>query len=85
VPGSRSPSSKSTPIPARLPRRHDSPIDLAIDARARLLEAFLQRPHQEIRELHGMIGDSDITLADFRTCRRMPVIAMMPQWISLIS
>src|ERR1700680_2794214 len=30
-----------------------------------LLEACLARPHQEVRELRGIIGDSEITLADF--------------------
>jgi 2-polyprenyl-6-methoxyphenol hydroxylase-like FAD-dependent oxidoreductase len=46
-----------------------------------LLEAFLQRPHQKISELHGMIGDSDITIADFSHLpTRCRFIAMMPQW-----
>jgi 2-polyprenyl-6-methoxyphenol hydroxylase-like FAD-dependent oxidoreductase len=46
-----------------------------------LLEACLARPHQEVRELRGIIGDSEITLADFThlptSCR---FIALMPQW-----
>jgi 2-polyprenyl-6-methoxyphenol hydroxylase-like FAD-dependent oxidoreductase len=46
-----------------------------------LLDAFLRRPHQEVRQLHGIIGDSEITLADFghlpTHCR---FIALMPQW-----
>ncbi|MGD9617891.1 MAG: FAD-dependent oxidoreductase [Alphaproteobacteria bacterium] len=46
-----------------------------------LLDAFLALPHQKVRELHGIIGDTEITLADFRHlptgCR---FIAMMPQW-----
>jgi 2-polyprenyl-6-methoxyphenol hydroxylase-like FAD-dependent oxidoreductase len=46
-----------------------------------LLEAFLALPHQEVRELHGIIGDSDIKIADFThlptSCR---FIALMPQW-----
>ncbi|MBV8889587.1 MAG: FAD-dependent oxidoreductase [Alphaproteobacteria bacterium] len=46
-----------------------------------LLEAFLARPHQEVRELHGIIGEDDITLADFsRTPTRCHFIALMPQW-----
>ena len=46
-----------------------------------LLDAFLALPHQEVSELHGIIGDTEITLADFRHlptgCR---FIALMPQW-----
>src|ERR1700752_3352407 len=30
-----------------------------------LLDALLRRPHQEIRELHGLIGDTDIKIGDF--------------------
>src|SRR5437764_12644418 len=30
-----------------------------------LLEAFLTRPHQEVRELRGIVGDSEIRIADF--------------------
>jgi len=45
-----------------------------------LLEAFLALPHQEVRELHGIIGDSDIKIADFThlptRCRFIP---LMPQ------
>jgi 2-polyprenyl-6-methoxyphenol hydroxylase-like FAD-dependent oxidoreductase len=46
-----------------------------------LIDAFLRLPHQEVRELHGIVGDSDIRFADFR---HLPVrcrfIALMPQW-----
>jgi 2-polyprenyl-6-methoxyphenol hydroxylase-like FAD-dependent oxidoreductase len=46
-----------------------------------LLDAFLAHPHQEIRELHAIIGDSDIRFADFThlptACR---FVALMPQW-----
>ncbi|HEX3951988.1 MAG TPA: FAD-dependent oxidoreductase [Stellaceae bacterium] len=46
-----------------------------------LLDRFLQRPHQEVRELHAMIGNHDIAIADFShlstTCQ---FIALMPQW-----
>jgi 2-polyprenyl-6-methoxyphenol hydroxylase-like FAD-dependent oxidoreductase len=46
-----------------------------------LLAAFLQRPHQEIRELHGIIGDTDVTIADFSHLpTRCKFVAMMPQW-----
>ena len=46
-----------------------------------LLDDFLKRPHQEIRELHGIVGDTDIILGDFThlptVCK---FIALMPQW-----
>jgi 2-polyprenyl-6-methoxyphenol hydroxylase-like FAD-dependent oxidoreductase len=46
-----------------------------------LLAAFLQRPHQEVRELHGIIGDTDVTIADFSHLpTRCRFIALMPQW-----
>jgi 2-polyprenyl-6-methoxyphenol hydroxylase-like FAD-dependent oxidoreductase len=45
------------------------------------LDAFLQRPHQELRELSGVIGHEQVTLADLT---HLPVqckfIALMPQW-----
>jgi len=46
-----------------------------------LLEAFLARPHQEVRELRGIVGDNEIKLADFRHLpSRCKFIALMPQW-----
>jgi 2-polyprenyl-6-methoxyphenol hydroxylase-like FAD-dependent oxidoreductase len=46
-----------------------------------LLEAFLARPHQEVRELHAIIGDSDIRVGDFTHLpTRCKFIALMPQW-----
>jgi 2-polyprenyl-6-methoxyphenol hydroxylase-like FAD-dependent oxidoreductase len=46
-----------------------------------LLDKFLTRPHQEVRELHGIIGDTAIKIGDFSHlpthCR---FIALMPQW-----
>jgi 2-polyprenyl-6-methoxyphenol hydroxylase-like FAD-dependent oxidoreductase len=46
-----------------------------------LLEALLARPHQEIRELHGIIGDRDIRIGDFTHLpTRCRFIALMPQW-----
>ena len=46
-----------------------------------LLEDFLRRPHQEVRELQGEVGNRRVTLADFSHlpahCR---FIALMPQW-----
>jgi 2-polyprenyl-6-methoxyphenol hydroxylase-like FAD-dependent oxidoreductase len=46
-----------------------------------LLESLLRRPHQEVRELHGLVGDSDIRIADFTHLpTRCRFIALMPQW-----
>src|SRR5438477_7061615 len=46
-----------------------------------LLEEFLARPHSEVRQLKGYVGDDEVTLADFShlptQCR---FIAFMPQW-----
>ena len=46
-----------------------------------LLEALLTRPHQQVRELRGIVGDSEIKLADFTHLpTRCRFIALMPQW-----
>jgi len=46
-----------------------------------VLDEFLERPHQEVRRLTGMIGDTAVTIADFTHlpthCR---FVALMPQW-----
>ena len=46
-----------------------------------LLESFLERPHQKVREIGLQIGDEFVSVADFS---HLPVrcgfIAMMPQW-----
>src|SRR5437016_2420327 len=46
-----------------------------------VLEDFLKRPHQEMREIGGQIGDQFVILADFShlptQCR---FLAFMPQW-----
>jgi 2-polyprenyl-6-methoxyphenol hydroxylase-like FAD-dependent oxidoreductase len=46
-----------------------------------LLEAFLKRPHSELRQIAGQVGDEVVTIADFShlpvTC---PFVALMPQW-----
>lgn len=46
-----------------------------------LLEEFLKRPHQEARQISGIIGDTEIPVADFTHlpthCKFM---AFMPQW-----
>jgi len=46
-----------------------------------LLNDFLKRPHQEVRELRGIVGDTRIKLADFgHLPTRCRFIALMPQW-----
>jgi 2-polyprenyl-6-methoxyphenol hydroxylase-like FAD-dependent oxidoreductase len=57
------------------------PSTLQIMYELGLLDAFIERPHQEVRELAGVIGDDRIMLADFS---HLPThchfIALMPQW-----
>ena len=46
-----------------------------------LLEEFLKRPHNELRELDGQIGDERVTIADFTHLpTQCKFIAFMPQW-----
>lgn len=45
------------------------------------LDEFLTRPHQEVRRLGGVIGESPFALADFgHLPTRCRFIAFMPQW-----
>ncbi len=46
-----------------------------------LLDDFLKLPHSEVRELSGQIGDTHVTIADFRHLpTQCKFIALMPQW-----
>src|SRR5258707_2355315 len=46
-----------------------------------ILADFLKRPHQEIREIAGQIGDEMIPLADFTHLpTQCKFLAFMPQW-----
>jgi 2-polyprenyl-6-methoxyphenol hydroxylase-like FAD-dependent oxidoreductase len=46
-----------------------------------LLEDFLKRPHTEVREIAGQIGNETIPLADFSQLpTRCRFLAFMPQW-----
>src|SRR5205814_925307 len=57
------------------------PSTLEIMHELGLLEAFLRVPHQELRTLAGLIGDTRITLADFTHLpTRCKFVALMPQW-----
>jgi 2-polyprenyl-6-methoxyphenol hydroxylase-like FAD-dependent oxidoreductase len=57
------------------------PSTLEIMHELGLLDEFLKRPHQEVRELTGQIGEERVTLADFSHLpTRCHFIAFMPQW-----
>jgi len=46
-----------------------------------ILDEFLTRPHQEVRELAGQVGSETVTIADFTHLpTRCRFIAFMPQW-----
>src|SRR5215813_7605546 len=46
-----------------------------------ILDEFLKRPHQELRQLSGQVGDELIPLADFsRLPTKCKFLAFMPQW-----
>jgi 2-polyprenyl-6-methoxyphenol hydroxylase-like FAD-dependent oxidoreductase len=46
-----------------------------------LLEQLLERPHQELREIGGQVGDEHVSVADFSHLpTRCHFVAFMPQW-----
>lgn len=46
-----------------------------------ILDDFLERPHQEVRQLAGEIGGTTVTIADFSHLpTRCKFVAFMPQW-----
>ena len=46
-----------------------------------LLDDFLKRPHQEVRELAGRIGNETVVMADFTHLpTRCQFLVFMPQW-----
>jgi 2-polyprenyl-6-methoxyphenol hydroxylase-like FAD-dependent oxidoreductase len=46
-----------------------------------VLEPFLKRPHQELRQMGGQIGDDFVTIADFSHLpTKCKFIAFIPQW-----
>ena len=58
---------------------HPSTLDVIDDLG--ILDQFLRRPHQEVRELSGVIGGERIRLADFtHVPTRCKFVALMPQW-----
>ena len=57
------------------------PSTLEIMSELGLLEDFLKRPHQEMREVAGQIGEDRVVLGDFSHLpTRCRFIAFMPQW-----
>ncbi|HEY4266343.1 MAG TPA: FAD-dependent oxidoreductase, partial [Micropepsaceae bacterium] len=57
------------------------PSTLEIMYELGLLEAFLKRPHQELRELSAIIGGVTVRIADFsHVPAHCKFIALMPQW-----
>ena len=57
------------------------PSTLEIMGELGLLDEFLKRPHQEVRQLTAQIGEDRVTLADFSHLpTRCHFIAFMPQW-----
>jgi 2-polyprenyl-6-methoxyphenol hydroxylase-like FAD-dependent oxidoreductase len=58
---------------------HPSTLDLM--GELGLLEEFLRRPHDEVRELLAQVGGERFVLADFRHVpARCKFVAFMPQW-----
>jgi 2-polyprenyl-6-methoxyphenol hydroxylase-like FAD-dependent oxidoreductase len=58
---------------------HPSTLELMYELG--LLAEFLKQPHQEVRELRGVINGHTVPIADFtRLPNRCKFIAFMPQW-----
>jgi 2-polyprenyl-6-methoxyphenol hydroxylase-like FAD-dependent oxidoreductase len=58
---------------------HPSTLELMYELG--LLQEFLKRPHQEVRELGGQIGKEGVKIADFSGLpTHCKFLALMPQW-----
>ncbi len=58
---------------------HPSTLDIMYELG--LLEEFLRRPHQEVRELSGQVGNETVTIGDFTHLpTRCQFVVLMPQW-----
>jgi 2-polyprenyl-6-methoxyphenol hydroxylase-like FAD-dependent oxidoreductase len=58
---------------------HPSTLELMYEMG--LLDEFLRQPHQELRELRGIVNGHAVAIADFsRLPTRCKFIAFMPQW-----
>jgi 2-polyprenyl-6-methoxyphenol hydroxylase-like FAD-dependent oxidoreductase len=57
------------------------PSTLEIMCELEILDKFLQRPHQELRQLGAEIDDFSVTIADFsHLSTHCKFVALMPQW-----
>jgi len=57
------------------------PSTLEIMGELGLLDAFLARPHQKVRQVKALVGDDELTFADFAWLgTRCKFVALMPQW-----
>jgi 2-polyprenyl-6-methoxyphenol hydroxylase-like FAD-dependent oxidoreductase len=57
------------------------PSTLEIMYELGILDEFLKRPHQEVRELAGHIGSETVTIADFTHLpTHCKFLGLMPQW-----
>jgi 2-polyprenyl-6-methoxyphenol hydroxylase-like FAD-dependent oxidoreductase len=57
------------------------PSTLEIMGELGLLDAFLARPHQKVRQVKALIGNEEVTFADFGWLgTRCKFVALMPQW-----
>jgi 2-polyprenyl-6-methoxyphenol hydroxylase-like FAD-dependent oxidoreductase len=57
------------------------PSTLDVMGELGLLDEFLTRPHQEVRELTGVISGTPVVVGDFTHLgARCPFIVLMPQW-----
>ena len=46
-----------------------------------LLDEFLKQPHQEVRELRGVINDHAVPIADLKiACAANSSTLLLPQW-----
>ncbi len=58
---------------------HPSTLELMYELG--LLEEFLKRPHQELRELQGKVGNESFVMGDFTHLpTHCKFLALMPQW-----
>jgi len=57
------------------------PATLEVMHELGLLDEFLKRPHQELRQLKAEVGDTQLQVADFsRLPTHCKFVAFMPQW-----
>lgn len=58
---------------------HPSTLELMYELG--ILDEFLKRPHQELKQISGQVGGETVTIADFSHLpTRCKFIAFMPQW-----